>query len=334
MGSVALAHVLRPLQEVFRAGDFPDLLVGLSDPDDAAVLRRSDDEAIVVTADFFPPVVDDPSDYGAIAAANAMSDVFAMGGEVLLALNLAAFPEDMDHETIERIIRGGAEQVRAAGGVVAGGHTVIDAEPKFGMAVVGRVHPRAILRKGGAVPGDVLLLTKPIGTGIVTTALKAGMATESDVSAAVSSMRTLNRAAGRVAVQQHAHAATDVTGFALVGHAMEMASASGACMVIRLQDVPLLPGTIAYAVAGHVPSGTGRNMAAYCAAVVVDGPLSDTDEAVAYDPQTSGGLLIAAARADAARMAELLREDGMPMWEIGEVTSGEGVRITNTRTGR
>ena len=329
MGSVALAHVLRPLQEIFRASDFPDLLVGLSDPDDAAVLRRSDDEAIVFTADFFPPVVDNPEDYGAIAAANAMSDVFAMGGEVLLALNLAAFPEDLEHATIERIIRGGAEQVHAAGGVVAGGHTVIDAEPKFGMAVIGRVHPDAILRKSGAMPGDVLLLTKPLGTGIVTTALKAGVATPGDVAAAVASMRALNRVAGRIAAQEHAHAATDVTGFALVGHAMEMASASGVRLVIRFPDLPLLPGTLNYAARGHVPGGTGRNVAAYEAAVSVDAPLSDTDEAVAYDPQTSGGLLIAAARADAARMVELLREEGMPMWEIGEVTAGEGVSIAS-----
>src|SRR3990172_11011200 len=214
MGSDALAQVLRPLASLFPAADHVDLLVGLDSLDDAAVYRLRDDEAIIATVDFFPPIVDDPYDFGAIAAANAMSDVFAMGGEVLLALNLLAWPADLDADVAAAVLKGGAEKVLEAGAVIAGGHSIIDCEPKYGLTVIGRVHPERILRLSGARPGDVLVLTKPLGTGLVTTALKAGAADAGHVADAVASMKVLNRAAGRGAVGGRARAAADITGFA------------------------------------------------------------------------------------------------------------------------
>ncbi len=325
MGPDALAHVLRPLAEIFPQAEYPDLLVGLAEPDDAAVYRRSDDEALVVTLDFFPPIVDDPADFGAIAAANAMSDVFAMGGEVLLALNLAAFPEDLPAEVVAKIILAGAETVRAAGGVIAGGHTVIDAEPKYGLAVVGRVNPAEILRKSGAQAGDILILTKPLGTGLVSTALKAGSAETADVAEATIWMRRLNLVAGRAARECAAHAATDITGFGLVGHASEMARASGVALVFDLAALPLLRGAYRYAAAGFSPGGTLRNREAYSSRVRVEGTMDEAWAALVYDPQTSGGLLIATDPDGAERLSAQIHEAGGEAWRVGEVRSGDGV---------
>lgn len=298
MGPEALAHVVQPLVSMFRAADHPALLVGLDGADDAAVYRLTDDIAIVVTTDFFTPVVDDAFAYGAIAAANAMSDVFAMGGEVLLALNLVAFPDDLPPEQVSAIIRGGAERVRAAGGVVAGGHSITDPEPKFGLAVVGRIDPRRILRKGGALVGDVLVLTKPLGTGLITTALKGEAAAPSEIVAAIRSMSALNRAAGAAAAVAHAHAATDITGFGLIGHGLEMADAGGVALRIERERLPLLPGALEHAVLGHSPGGTHRNAEAFGGRV--RGALPDGWAALLHDPQTSGGLLVALAPADVA----------------------------------
>lgn len=291
MGPEALAHVLRPLQAMFPAADHPALLVGLDGADDAAVYRLADDLAIVVTTDFFPPVVDDPYAYGAIAAANAMSDVFAMGGEVLLALNLVAFPDDLAPDEAAAILRGGAERVRAVGAVVAGGHSIVDREPKYGLAVVGRADPARLLRKAGARPGDALVLTKPLGTGLVTTALKRAEARADDVAAAVASMAALNRAAGHAAAAAGAHAATDITGFGLVGHAVEVADASGVRLRLRRDALPLLSGALAYAAAGCAPGGTARNASSFGSRVI--GDVDDVWRSVLFDPQTSGGLLIA-----------------------------------------
>ena len=205
-----------------------DLLVGLGRADDAAVFRITDDVAIVETVDFFPPVVDDPYTWGAVAAANAMSDVYAMGGEVLFALAVAGFPRELDRTVIAEVFRGGADKVREAGGVIAGGHTVVDAEPKYGLCVTGRVHPDRILIKGGLRPGDRLFLSKPLGTGVITTAAKAAVAGDEALTAAVTSMLRLNRAAALVALAHGARGATDITGFGLLGHALEMVTASGA----------------------------------------------------------------------------------------------------------
>src|SRR6266536_4833376 len=222
----------------------PDLLVGLGQSDDAAVYRVSDEVAIVETVDFFPPIVDDPYTYGAIAAANAMSDVYAMGGEVLFALNVAGFPREMPKAVIAAIFKGGADKVLEAGGVVAGGHTVVDAEPKYGLCVTGKVHPKRIFIKGGLRPGHRLFLSKPLGTGVIATAAKNEACEAAVLEGAVQSMLRLNRAAADVVRESGARGATDVTGFGLLGHAAEMVEASGAGIALRLRDIPLLPGAL------------------------------------------------------------------------------------------
>src|SRR5215472_2017075 len=244
MGADALTHVLRPLAETFGVGS-PDLLVGLGKADDAAVYRLNDEQAIVATIDFFPPVVDDPYTFGAIAAANALSDIYAMGGAPLFCLNLVGFPEDLDASILSEILRGGAEKVREAGAVVAGGHSVTDHEPKYGLAAIGLVHPQHVWRKGGARAGDILLLTKPLGTGVVTTALKNEDATEEDVAAAVAGMTTLNGAAAEALRRSGSvHACTDITGFGLLGHALEMAEQSGVSLAVRAGAMAWLPGAL------------------------------------------------------------------------------------------
>jgi selenide,water dikinase len=295
--------------------------VGLATPDDAAVLRLGDELAAVLTVDFFPPVVDDPYDFGAIAAANAMSDVYAMGGEVALALNVAAFPEDLPQEVIARILQGGADKVREAGGVIAGGHSVIDREPKYGLCVLGLVHPQQVLTKGGARPGHLLLLSKPIGTGIITTAGKQGVAEPAHLQAAVECMKGLNRHALHQARELGARAATDITGYGLLGHAWEMAQASGVRLRLRAGAVPLLPGTLDYAARGIYSGGGGRNLRYFGPRVQVDGSLPESLRLALFDPQTSGGLLLAVPPEAAARLG-----DGGP-WVVGEVLAGEGVEV-------
>ena len=217
--------MLRPLDAIFHAPDYPDLLVGIDPPDDAAIWRLDDERALVITTDFFTPVVDDAYDYGAIAAANALSDVYAMGGKPFLALNIAALPPDLPYELSAEIIRGAAETAKHAGVVIAGGHTVQDKEPKFGLVVIGFVHPEHILTKGGIQPGDRLYLTKPLGFGVTTTALKRQIASDEDVREVVGWMTRLNRDAGQLASELELRSGTDVTGFSLLGHAMEMADA-------------------------------------------------------------------------------------------------------------
>jgi selenide,water dikinase len=326
-GIATLAQVLRPLQEAFRAEDFPDLLIGLDGPDDAAVYRLADGLAIVQTVDFFPPVVDDPYTYGAVAAANAMSDVYAMGGEVLLALQVAGFPEDQPPAVLAEIFRGGADKVKEAGGVIAGGHTLIDAEPKYGLSVTGLVHPDQLMRKGGAQPGDVLLLTKPLGTGIVLTAARADACAPEHLAAAVESMVLLNRHAAHLAREAGVRGCTDVTGFSLLGHAEEMARAGAVRIVIEAARVPALPGALAYARAGHVTGGAGRNRAGLAGKVSISGGLPGDLEHLLFDPQTSGGLLIAvpADRADA--LASALEAAGCLGARVGRVEAGAGVVV-------
>src|SRR5438874_3570640 len=253
---------LQEVLAVLRPGGMPppaDLLVGLGAADDAAVYRLAPDLAVVETVDFFPPVVDDPWTWGAVAAVNAMSDVYAMGGEVLFALAVAGFPRDFDKKVIAEVFRGGAEKVAEAGGVVAGGHTVIDPEPKYGLCVTGRVHPERIFIKGGLRPGDRLFLSKPLGTGVVTTAAKDEAAPPEVVDEAVASMLRLNRVAARVAREHGATGATDITGFGLLGHAAEMIAASGAGIALTASRLPLLPGALALAEAGRFSGGMKRN---------------------------------------------------------------------------
>jgi selenide,water dikinase len=305
-GAAPLAALVRALEQ---QGDGA-LLVGLAPFDDAAVYRLTDDIALVSTTDFFPPLVDDPSDFGAIAAANACSDVFAMGGRVVLALNVAAFPEAMPVEAIGAIFAAAAEVVAEAGGTIAGGHTIRSDEPIFGLAVQGLVHPSRVWTKAGAQPGDALVLSKPLGTGIL---LAGGTAPQK--AGAIVQMRRLNRAAAEALgrLDTAPHAVTDVTGFGLLGHGWEMAERSGAGLVFEAGRLPLYDGALAAAAAGTRTGGDARNRA-HLEGRVRSSAAAEV-EALAYDPQTSGGLLAAVTPEDAARLTET---DGFTV--IGSVT--------------
>ena len=283
----------------------------------------SDDLAVIQTLDFFAPVIDDPYDYGQIAAANAMSDVYAMGGEVRLALNIAAFPEDLDPELLAEIFRGGAEKVAEAGAVVAGGHTVIDREPKYGLSVMGLIHPDAVLTKGGAQPGDALLLTKPLGTGILMSAAKGQRAgVEEGLAAAVASMKALNRHAAHLARAAAVHALTDVTGFGLAGHGAEVAARSDATVAFDLAALPLLPGAARFARDGVVTGGGDRNLEQLGDRVRIEGGPPPELVDLLYDPQTSGGLLMALPAAEAEALRAVIAGDGGGCWRVGHVEAG------------
>jgi selenide, water dikinase len=281
-----------------------------------------------MTTDFFAPLVDDPYAYGAIAAANAMSDVYAMGGEVVLALNIAAFPDDLPAETIAAILRGGADKVAEAGGIVGGGHTIIDAEPKFGLSVMGLVHPEFVFRKTGAQPGDVLFLTKPLGTGIVTTAAKQDEAAPEHLAAAIESMIRLNRHASHLVRETGAQALTDVTGYSLLGHGYEMAMASGVALRFEASRVQLLPGALEYAAHGIATGGAGRNRAYLAEKVRLADGISEAMEHVLFDPQTSGGLLFPVAPERAAEVESRFASAEETVWRVGEAVEGEGVEVT------
>ena len=299
--------MLRALDNLFPAEQHPNLLVGLGSPDDAAVYRLNDEQALIQTVDFFTPIVDTPYEYGAIAAANALSDVYAMGGEVLFALNIAALPPDLPTDMMAEILRGGADVVRSVGAAIAGGHTIQDKEPKYGLAVTGLVHPDRILTKGGARPGDVLVLTKPLGTGTITTALKRGQVDPAHLDAAIASMMRLNRAASQAAQAAGARSATDITGFGLIGHASEMAEAAGVRFRIRFDALPWLPGALGYAEAWVFAGGAHNNHAFYNPLVTYTRPVLDWQETLLHDPQTSGGLLVAVAPERAGRLSRVLR---------------------------
>jgi len=309
--------------------DYPDLLVGLGKADDAAVYRISDEVAIIQTVDFFTPVVDDPYQYGAIAAANALSDVYAMGGEVVLALNIAAFPPRLPGEILAEIFRGGADKVKEAGGVIAGGHTVDDEEPKYGLCVTGIVHPQKVRTKGGAVPGDALVLTKPLGVGLVTTAAKGGVAQESHLAAAIEQMAQLNRRASQAlqTLPDGIHAVTDITGFALLGHASEMAEQSQACLRFRVDRLPFVPGALDYAEQWLFPAGTCRNESYYGHRVRFGPQVREELQQILYTPETSGGLLIAVAASRLADLEAAFRAASQPYWVVGDVAAGVGIEV-------
>src|SRR5712691_5364007 len=310
-----------------------DLLVGLGKSDDAAVYRISDEVAIVETVDFFPPIVDDPYTYGAVAAANAMSDIYAMGGQVLFALNIAGFPRELPKEIIAAIFTGGADKVKEAGGVVAGGHTVVDAEPKYGLCVTGRVHPKRILIKGGLRPGHRLFLSKPLGTGVIATAAKNDACDAAVLEGAVQSMLRLNRGAAEVVREAGGRGATDVTGFGLLGHAAEMVEASGAGIALRLRHIPLLPGALELAEKGQWSGGMKRNRQYLEGTLGARGRLSlassfSTAQAgLLYESETSGGLLFGIAREDVPLVLDGFARRGEPCWEIGEVTGEIGIAV-------
>mgnify|MGYP005832364545 CR=1 FL=1 len=327
MSPQTLAQVLRPLRDLFRPEDHPALLVGLEVSDDAAVYQISDDVAIIQTLDFFTPVVDDPYQWGAIAAANALSDVYAMGGTVILALNIAAFPPHLPPEMVAEILRGGAEKVREAGGVVAGGHTIDDDEPKYGMAVMGMVHPQRILTKGGGQPGDVLVLTKPLGGGLIATAAKGDAAEPADVAAAVQSMSRLNHGASRLLQEVGVHACTDITGFGLLGHASEMADKGRVRLRFAASRLPLLPGVVRYANEWLFPAGTCRNEQFYAEHVTFAPQIAEEMRQLLYTPETSGGLLAAVAPHRLETLQARFAAAQEPCWVVGEVLAGDGVEV-------
>src|SRR5467141_2939169 len=301
-----------------------ELLVGLDVTDDAAVYLVARDVAIVETLDFFPPIVDDAYASGAIGAANAMSDVYAMGGEVLFGLNIAGWPEDAPLAQMERVFKGAIDKVAEAGGVIGGGHTVIDREPKYGLAVTGRVHPERMLLKSRLRMGDALWLTKLIGTGVLTTAHKNGQLEAADLASAIASMVALNRAAAQAAVAAELHAATDVTGFSLVGHASEMAEQSAVGVRIRASLVPLLPGARRHAQVGISFGGLDRNRSYFDdGAKVRFDRVDNALRTLLLDPQTSGGLLVGVPSAHAEAWQRASAARGVKPTQIGEVIAGE-----------
>ncbi len=327
IGPGTLAEVLRPIRQQFDPVDYPALLVGLAEPDDAAVYKLNEEQAVISTTDFFPPVVDDPYSFGAIAAANALSDVYAMGGEPLFAINLVTYPDTLDLAILTEILRGGGDRVKAAGAVIVGGHTVIDNEPKYGLAVTGVVHPQRIFTKGGAQPGDVLIMTKPLGTGVITTALKREQADPAHVQAAIESMMRLNQSAARAAAalgKPHIHAVTDITGYSLIGHAHEMAHLSAADFTFAFDALPWLPGAQGYAQLGTFPGGTTRNAEYFRQWTHFAPTISEEAQMLCFDPQTSGGLLIAVAEAYADGLIESIKRNGASAWKIGSAVAGSG----------
>ncbi|MBI5929300.1 MAG: selenide, water dikinase SelD [Chloroflexi bacterium] len=327
LGAGDLSAIAFPLGKLFDTATHPNLMVGLAEPDDAAVYKLNDTQAVISTTDFFPPVVDDPYWFGAIAAANAMSDVYAMGGEVLMAINLCAFPASLDLAVLGEILRGGAEKVQEAGAVIAGGHTIMDEEPKYGLAVTGMVHPDRVLTKGGAQAGDALILTKPLGAGVITTALKQGKAHEAHVENAMKIMATLNREAARIAQQIGVHAMTDVTGYSLLGHGREMAKLSGMNLHIKTDELHWMDGVWEYAEQGIFPGGMGRNRSFYGKWAQFADEIDEKTCKLLFDPQTSGGLLMAVAYDQADMLLQTLIQQGIDGQRIGEVAEGEGLII-------
>ncbi len=332
---------MRQIAGIFPATEYPNLIVGLGEPDDAAVYKLDDERALIKTTDFFTPIVDDPFTYGAIAATNSLSDVYAMGGDVILCLNIAGFPEDLDNEVMAQIFAGGAAKVREAGAVIAGGHTVTNPEPFYGLSVTGLIHPDKIVRKGGMQPGDRLFLTKPLGTGVITTAAKLTGAGESrahrlarrtygkpdcdptHLQAAIDSMTLLNRAAAQAGQLVDVRGGTDITGFGLLGHASECAARSAEFGIrIRAADVPALPGTWEYIAAGYLTRGATRNPEYYGERVRFAASVSAAQRTLLWEAETSGGLLLAVPAQNTEIFRAACVERGQKCWEIGEAVAG------------
>jgi selenide,water dikinase len=305
----------------------PRLIRGLESPDDAGVYRISDDVALIQTVDFFTPIVDDPYTFGQIAAANALSDVYAMGGQPLTAMNIVCFPvKTMEIDVLREILRGGVTKILEAGAVLLGGPSVEDSELKYGLAVTGTVHPDKLVANAGAKPGDRLLLTKPLGTGIISTAVKAEMASDELAATIAGYMATLNRVAAELMTGFEVHAATDVTGFGLLGHGVEIAQNSEVDINIAAAAVPVFPEALEFASQGLCPAGLFRNRDFFAPSVTIDDGVPDYLADILNDPQTSGGLLISLAADQAATLLEQLRQNGIKEAAIiGEVTaSGSG----------
>ena len=322
LGAGILERVLERLPE---GNKDERLLAGFQGKEDAAIYRISDDEALVQTLDFFPPMVDDPYTFGQIAAANAVSDIYAMGGEVKLALNIVCFPEKMDLNVLGAIMQGGAEKVKEAGGVLAGGHSIADSDVKYGLSVTGIVHPEKFYRNDSGRPGDKLILTKKLGVGIVCTAARVGEASEDALAQAMASMTTLNKKASEICREFPIHACTDVTGFSFLGHLHEMMGGRLSC-VINVEDVPVIQEAKAYADEFLLTAAGQRNRNHVCEHVSFENVHFAMEE-VLFDPQTSGGLLIAVAPDQAAAMEERLQAAGLPAAIVGEITEKKDKEI-------
>jgi selenide,water dikinase len=320
--------VLRPIRETFDPEGYPDLLVGLTSPDDAAVWRLNDRQSLVFTTDFFTPIVDDPYAYGAIAAANSLSDVYAMGGQPFLALSVAAFPANLPLEMTREILRGAAEKCREAGVVIGGGHTINDEEPKFGLAVLGMAETGRLLSKGGLRVGDHLFLTKPLGFGVTTTAHKRGLVSEEELREAITWMSTLNAVAGQVALSQGLSGVTDVTGFGLLGHLLEMTEASAVGAQLRFDALPFISCAQKYAEEYTFPGGAFDNRDFFGPRVRLDPDLSEKEQMLLFDPQTSGGLLMGVPEGSLEGFGQTCRQVGLQVWEVGRVLPGAGVQVT------
>ena len=306
----------------------PNLIVGMERLDDAGVYRLTDDLALILTLDFFTPIVDDPIAFGKIAVANALSDVYAMGGKPLLAMNIICFPvNDLDISILQGILQGGADKMLEAGVLLVGGHSVDDRETKYGLSVAGCVHPEKVIRNAGAVPGDGLILTKPIGTGIIATAIKADMADETTIARAVEIMSTLNQKSAERMTRYHVHACTDITGFGLLGHACEMIAGTDVGITISASAVPLIAQALAFARMGIIPGGTYRNEE-FRSSMVDHVGVDDDLMKVLFDPQTSGGLLISLPQSEARELLEELHKQGLSDAAIiGEITASPRGRI-------
>ncbi len=322
-GAKVGAGVLASLLGDMKVLSDPDLLVGFDKSDDASVYKVSEDLALVQTVDFFPPVHDDPFIFGQIAATNALSDVYAMGGEPKLALNIMAVPKDMPKDTVHEILRGGYEKAYEAGTIITGGHSILDEEPKYGLSVTGFVHPDRVIKNSGAVPGDVLFLTKPLGIGILTTAAKVDMAGRESMELAVKLMTTLNKAARDVMVKYRVHACTDVTGFSLMGHGLEMAQGSDVELHFETGAIKLIPEAVELARTGILPEGMYRNRS-FAEDFVDPGDVILAVQDVLYDPQTSGGLLMAVDETDADALFAEMKESVPYIQRIGTAESYRG----------
>lgn len=322
-GAKVGAGVLSQLLDGIKVHSDPNLLVGFDKSDDASVYKISDDLALVQTVDFFPPIADDPYTFGAIAATNALSDVYAMGGEPKLALNIMAVPEGMPSEAVHEMLRGGYDKVYEAGALITGGHSILDPEPKYGLAVTGFVHPDRMLTNSGAKPGDVLLFTKPIGIGILTTAAKADMLTPELEKRMTDLMMTLNKAARDAMVKYRVHACTDVTGFGMLGHLSEMATGSDVEITLHVDEVDLISEAYEFAQMGLLPAGMYRNRN-FAEKYVDAGQTELAKQDMLYDPQTSGGLLIAVDPADADALFAELKDSVPSAQRIGTVSEYHG----------
>ncbi len=324
-----LMDVINPFGNVFKQADYPDLLIGLEKADDAAVLKLNDEQALVFTTDFFPPPVDDPYDYGAVAAANSISDIFAMGGKPLMALNVTALPADLPKDIISEIFRGGAEKAQEAGCPIVGGHTIRDNEPKYGLAVVGMVHPDKILYKGKLSVGDKIVLTKPIGFGVTVTASKVGLADPDDLRTVIDWMKTLNKTASELAVELGCQTGTDVTGFSLLGHSWEIIRNSDPGIGLRydFDAIPFTPNYETYIEMGMFSAGANENYNFYLDKVKFSERIDENHQMILFDPQTSGGLLLGVKPDKIDEFMKKANDLGQFACVIGEAVEGNGIEV-------